>query len=103
MIKLVDLYNEKFKLFNLGVPVLTVGEYELKSYCILDNHKFTKTIYFDTTTGLYQSTSTTLVASMFGGFGKLFQDQFDKGETVFVEIINTRTLRGKWGFAFRTV
>ena len=103
MIRLLDLYDEKFKLFSLGIPILEVGEYELKSYCILDNHKFTKTVYFDTTTGLYQSTSTTLVASMFGGFGKILQEQFDKGETVLVEIINKKTISGKYGLAFRTV
>lgn len=104
MIKLTSLINENFGQIAKGVPILTVGEYEVKAYYVLDNDKFVKTLYFDTTIGFYMTTSTTLVSSIFAGFGKLLQDQFDKGETVLVEIVSKRaTHNGKFGLAFRTV
>lgn len=104
MIKLIDVFDQKFRFINTGIPLLEVGEYEVKAYYIFDDRNFTKTLFLDTTTGYYKSTSTTLVGSIFGGFGKLLQEQFDKGETVLVEIVSKRaTHKGKFGLAFRSV
>lgn len=101
MIILKDHFEAKFSKMFLGVPDLLVGEYEIKKFYIFDDAKFSKTVYFDTDRGFFKSTSFTLIASMLTSMGKIFQDQIDKGETIFVEVVNMRTQRGKFGLTFR--
>jgi len=103
MIRLIDLYEVNFRKLFVGVSDLVVGEYEIKKYYIFDNEKFVKTVYFDTTIGMFKSTSLSLVSAMITGIGKILQEQFDKGETVFIEVVNMKSLRGKFGLTFRLI
>ena len=104
MMKLVNLFDQRYGKLVLGIPKITVGEYELKKYFIFDNEKSVKILYLDTIQGMYKTASKPMIRSlMFGGIGKLLQEQFDKGETVLVEIINQRKLSGKFGLAFRLI
>lgn len=102
MIRFIDIFEDKYGKFLKGVPELIPGEYEVKSYWIFDDEKFTKTIYFDTTIGMYKTVSRTLLSSFYWGIGKLLQDQFDNGETVLIEFINKQILSGKYGLGIRT-
>lgn len=103
MIKLVDAFKEKYSFLIGGVPDVEVGEYELKNYHIVDNEYFSKTIYLITDRGTYKTTSVAMLKSLYGLLGTFLQEQFANGETVLVEIVNTRISNGRYGVAFRVV
>lgn len=103
MIKLVEAFAEKYKYLTGGIPNLEVGEYELKNYYILDNVNFSKTVYLITDRGVYKTLSIAMLKSLYGVLGDFLKEEFAKGETVYVEVVNTRIANGRFGLAFRTV
>jgi hypothetical protein len=103
MIKLVDLFEQKYGKLILGIPLLEVGEYEVKNFFILDNADYIKYLYLDTELGMFKTASKNLIVSILGGLGVLLQEQFEKGQTVLIEVVNQRKKTGKFGLAIRTV
>lgn len=103
MAKLVDLFASKYGRLTMGVPILEVGEYEVKKFVILENENYMQFLYLDTDKGLFKTASRNLIMSITWGLGNLMQEQFNKGETVLVEVVNQRKKTGKYGLSFRTV
>lgn len=103
MIDLLSEVQKKYKFLTVPVPELKVGVYEIKKYFLTENSKFVKVLYFDTDLGFYQTKSMTLIGSMYGIVGRIFDNAIKNGETVKVEIVNHRSFNGYMRLAFRTV
>lgn len=103
MIKLVDLFEQKYNFLTKGVPDIEVGEYLVQNYVILDNDRFVKTVYFITDQGTFKTVSRAMIRSLYSGLGVILQEQFSKGESVLIEFVNKRTKSGQFGLGFRLV
>lgn len=102
MIDLRQYLKENYNFLNYPVPELTVGFFEIKRvFMSLDD--FTPVIYFDTDVGLYQTKSRVLVKLFNGFIGSIINSIIDEGETVKVEVVNQRSVRGYMSLGFRLI
>jgi len=100
MITLNEIFKKRYQFMIASAIDLVPGVYAVNNFHIIDNEVFTKTLYLDTDTGYYKTVSRTLIASLFGGIGKILKEYFDRNEPVQIEVINQRSKSGKYGLSF---
>lgn len=103
MIDLMEIIQSDFKFLLSPVPDLKVGKYIVKNYYLTQDDKFVKVLYLDTDLGFYQTKSRTMIGLMYGIVGNIFDSAIDQGETIKVEVVNKRSVRGYMSLSFRLV
>jgi len=87
MITLNEIFKKRYQFMIASAIDLVPGVYAVNNFHIIDN-------------GYYKTVSRTLIASLFGGIGKILKEYFDRNEPVQIEVINQRSKSGKYGLSF---